>query len=73
MIKRSYFYKVESVPLLRQQRIDDGLITCAIGIVHCWSWLPNYSLLCDYIYNDVINSGYGLNKGEIMITQLSRL
>jgi hypothetical protein len=74
MIKRSYFFKVESKPLLRQKRLDDRLATCWTGIVEHKSWFPNTSR----VWTEIICLSMDVDDGtfkrdEIMITQLSRL
>lgn len=74
MIKRTYFFKVESNPLLRQKRLDDGLATTWTGIVDHKSWFSDP----DMVWTNIILLAMGIDDGtfkrdEIMITQLSRL
>ena len=54
MIKRRYFFRVESRPLLKQKRLANGMVTVASCIVTHKSWFPDQNEVYRQAINKVI-------------------
>lgn len=73
MIKRRYFFRVESRPLLKQKRLANGMVTVASCIVTHKSWFPDQNEVYRQAINNVISKDEEFLEDEIMITAMSRL
>ena len=73
MFKRMYFFTAESIPTLRQKRINNNKITFVSGFVHHNSFFSDPEKAKDYTIKKIINMDIGLNAGEIIMTGFSRV
>lgn len=71
MFNRTYFFTIESLPPLRKERIDKGLITCASGFVHYRSFFSNPERCKECALKQVINDG--LIDDKVMMTSMARV
>lgn len=73
MIKRTWFWKVESPPLLKQSRIDKGLITEGTGFISHRSFFVDHTYIKSQIMLEVKLNKSSFYKSGIILTMMSRV
>ena len=73
MIKRTYFFVVESKPLLKQKRLADGKVTVATGTITHKSWFPDENKIHKGAINKSASDDIDFLEDEIMVMAIIRL
>lgn len=74
MIKRTYFFKVESLQKIQAERRSLGKITCCTAFISYRSWFPvDNNILFEWIMNKAESKENDFIRGEIILTSISKL
>ncbi|NOQ50308.1 MAG: hypothetical protein GQ557_01415 [Mycoplasmataceae bacterium] len=73
MIKRKYFFRIESKPLLKQKRIINGKSTVASTIISHTSWLQDTDGAYRKAMSSVISKEEDFLEDEIMVMLMTKL